>query len=338
MRCLSGRKALCLAAWLPLTGLLLAYGPAASASAAPGGSWLSLAEHSASHGSLDHGTRVEHSARSLAAARAALRLWRIGQPSSLKEVKVGRADLIKGQNEVSSSNWSGFADDNSAGNTYTTVAGTWTEPGVACSSGVDSLAVFWVGIDGYSSASVEQDGSLAQCYEGSAYYYTWWEMYPSNDVQVVGDTVNPGDTITSSVVRSGTSYTLAVTDAAESANSFSTTQTCSDCANSSAEWIAEDPTDATTGELAPLPDFYSWSLTNATVKSGSVSGGISTFPDDEIVMVNSSDGIAAEPRGLASDNAFTVYWGPRFPVQPGRVPPTGQGSGSPVPGRTPASR
>jgi Peptidase A4 family len=338
MRRLSGRKALCLAAWLPLAGLLLAYGPAASASAAPAGSWLSLGEHSASvnHGTVSRGTRVEHSARSLAAARAALRLLRIGQPTRLEKLAVGPADLIKGQTDVSSSNWSGFADDNSGGNTYTTVAGTWVEPAVVCRSAEVSLVVFWVGIDGYSSDSVEQDGSLAECYEGSAYYFTWWEMYPSNDVQVVGDTVSPGDTITSSVVRSGTSYTLAVTDTTASVNSFTTTQTCSDCANSSAEWIAEDPTNGAVDELYTLPDFYSWSVTNATVKSGSVSGGISTFPDDQIVMIGFSGRAEAEPGALFSNGeAFVVICVPS-PVTSSRVPPAGKHpTGSPTPGRTP---
>ena len=56
---------------------------------------------------------------------------------------------------------------------------------MTCTSAT-SLAAFWVGIDGYSSSSVEQDGTLVECYRGTAYYYTWWEMYPTNAIQVVG--------------------------------------------------------------------------------------------------------------------------------------------------------
>jgi hypothetical protein len=87
---------------------------------------------------------------------------------------------------------------------------------------------------------VEQDGTLAECYGGAA-YYTGREMYPANAIQVVGQALRAGDSITASVVRSGTSYTLKVTDSSRSADSFSTTQSCSGCANSSAEWIAEAP-------------------------------------------------------------------------------------------------
>jgi Peptidase A4 family. len=82
-------------------------------------------------------------------------------------------------------------------------------------------AVFWVGIDGFTSGTVEQDGTLAECNHGAAFYFTWWEMFPANSIQVAGSSVSPGDAISSSVVRSGTSYTLKVTDSTHPANSFS---------------------------------------------------------------------------------------------------------------------
>ena len=59
---------------------------------------------------------------------------------------------------------------------------------------------------------MEQDGTLIECYRDVAYQYTWWEMYPTNAIQVVGSSLRAGDTITASVVRSGSSYTLKVTD------------------------------------------------------------------------------------------------------------------------------
>jgi hypothetical protein len=67
---------------------------------------------------------------------------------------------------------------------------------------------------------VEQDGTLIECYRHVAYYDTWWEMYPANAIQVVGSTLRAGDSLTASVVRSGTSYTLKVTDSSRSADSF----------------------------------------------------------------------------------------------------------------------
>jgi hypothetical protein len=276
-----------LAACVLALGMLIAFGPAAGASASP--------------------------ATSAAAARAALEHLAIGQHASDHRVP-GHAPAISSEQvrrhrgklsltQVQSSNWSGYAD---TGSGYSTVTGRWTEPSASCTS-QESLAAFWVGIDGFSSGSVEQDGTLIECFRGTAFYYTWWEMYPSNAIQVVGSTLRPGDSITASVVRSGSSYTLKVTDSSRSGDSFSTTQSCSGCANSSAEWIAEAPSGS--NGVFPLSDFHSWSLTGATVAAGSTSGVISTFPDDEITMVDGSGNTEAQPGALnASGNAFAVSW------------------------------
>jgi hypothetical protein len=177
---------------------------------------------------------------------------------------------------------------------------------VTCTSKT-SYAAFWTGIDGYSSNSVEQDGTLAECYHGVAHYYTWWEMYPTNSIQEVGSSVKPGDSISASVVRTGTTYSLSVTDSTHPANSFGTTQTCSNCVDSSAEWIAEAPSSG--GRILPLADFGSWTESDATVKSGSTTGVISTFPDDELTMVNKTGTVKAKPGALnGSGNGFTVSW------------------------------
>jgi hypothetical protein len=244
-----------------------------------------------------------------------------------------------GPNEVTSSNWSGYADDNSSGQTYSEVSGTWAEPSISCGAQEQSDAAFWVGIDGYTSDTVEQDGTLAQCDDGSVVYWTWWEMFP-DDAQLVGNTVSPGDPITASVVASpvqgGTSYKLTVTDADDSADSFTTTQLCADCTDSSAEWIAEAITNSTNDQLEPLSDFRAWSVTNASVRSGSQAGLISTFADDEITMVNNSSGdVEAEPQDLSGGGSgFAVYWGRELPAVPSRVPSSGPPADGPAPGRT----
>jgi len=262
---------------VPALGLLLAMSPAAGASITP------------------------RSASALV-ARQALERLSVGQHAA--DHRVSRPALrVKGLTQVQSTNWSGYAD---TGSGFSTVTGSWTEPGVSCTS-TTSLAAFWVGLDGYSSSSVEQDGTLIECYRGTAYYYTWWEMYPANAIQVVGSTLHAGDSITASVVRSGTSYTLKVTDSSRLADSFSTTQTCSSCDNSSAEWIAEAPSGSS--GVYPLSDFVSWTESGATVKAGSTSGVISSFTDYELTMINSSGATKAQPGALnSSGNGFGVTW------------------------------
>ena len=237
---------------LPVLGLLAAFAPAAGASTAA----------RAAHAAASPGSAAA------AVARQALRHLAIGQHAA--DHRVPRPSLrIKGLSQVQSTNWSGYAD---TGSGFSTVTGSWTEPSVSCTS-TTSLAAFWVGIDGYSSSSVEQDGTLAECYRRTAYYYTWWEMYPTNSIQVVGSTLVPGDSITASVVRSGSSYTLKVTDSSRSADSFTTTQSCSGCANSSAEWIAEAPSGSS--GVYPLAHFITWAESGATVADGLHSPGSS---------------------------------------------------------------
>ncbi len=238
-----------------------------------------------------------------AAALAALRHLKIGQHPTNQPVP-GHSVRVKGT--AVSSNWAGYADTNTSG-TYSKVTGSWTEPTGNCSG--NSFAAFWTGIDGFSSGTVEQDGTLIQCSGGTASYFSWWEMFPTNAIQVVGTSVRPGDHITSSVTRSGTKYTLKLTDSTHPANSFSTTQTCGagTCVDSSAEWIAEAPSNSS--GVLPLTKFGTWTLTGATVTAGSKSGTIKTFPHQKIIMENGSGQVKAQTGALNSaGNQFKVTW------------------------------
>ena len=246
------------------------------------------------------------STQATALAKAAIKQLMIGQHGSDQRRGVSSLSNIKGLSQVSSTNWSGYAD---TGSSFSKVSAKWTEPSVTCSSSTTQLAAFWVGIDGYSSDSVEQDGTMIECYERTAYQFTWWEMYPTNDVQIVGETAAADDSITATVTRSGTSYVLAVTDSTHTADSFSTTQTCSasSCVDSSAEWIAEAPSGSS--GVYPLADFKSWTASSASVTEGSTSGTISSFTDDEITMIDSSGATKALPGALNSaGTGFSVTW------------------------------
>jgi hypothetical protein len=248
-----------------------------------------------------------NSAAATAAAKGAIEHLLIGQHGTNHAVSrsaPSARSAVKGLTQVDSTNWAGYAD---TGSSFSKVSASWTEPTPSCSSDAEQLAAFWVGIDGYSSSSVEQDGTLIECYEGSTYQYTWWELYPTNDIQVVGETVAAGDRITASVVRSGTSYTLAVTDSTHTADSFSTTKTSSGDADSSAEWIAEAPSSGSS--IYPLAHFSTWTASNASATEGSTTGTISSFADDELTMIDNSSHVKAQPGSLNSGgNSFAVTW------------------------------
>jgi hypothetical protein len=240
-------------------------------------------------------------AQAAALAKAAIRQLMIGQPTNHRVAGSARPQ-ISGLTNVQSTNWSGYAD---TGSSFSKVTGSWTEPSANCGSRTTSLAAFWVGIDGFTSSSVEQDGTLIECFRGSAFHFSWWEMFPTNAVQVVGQSVAAGDHISASVVRTGSSYALAVTDSTHTANSFTRTESCSSCANTSAEWIAEAPSSST--GVDPLANFGTWTDSSSTVTEGSTSGVISSFTDDEITMVNSSGAVKALPGALnGGGNGFSV--------------------------------
>ena len=62
---------------------------------------------------------------------------------------------------VTSSNWSGYAVQSAS--QFTDAKGSWVQPAATCSTNSAQYSSFWVGIDGYSSDSVEQLGTDSDC-------------------------------------------------------------------------------------------------------------------------------------------------------------------------------
>jgi hypothetical protein len=260
---------------------------------------------------------VSRASRTLAALAATVALSSLAMAGIANQAVASVAHLrpiqiVRGLHlpagQVQSTNWSGYA---AKGATFKTVSGSWTQPAVNCSPAPNGIVVFWVGIDGYTSGTVEQDGTLAQCINGVPSYFDWWEMYPTNAVQIV-HSISVGDAFTSSVNYTGSGhYTLTVTDKTHASSSFTTNQTCGSCVRSSAEWIAEAP--CCVGQNPyPLPNWGSikFSKSSATNDSGH-SGTISdpAWQNDEITMVNGSGQVKAQPGSLKKGGKnFTVAW------------------------------
>jgi hypothetical protein len=211
--------------------------------------------------------------------------------------------------QQSTFNWAGYADSSTAHGHFTRVSGAWTVPSVTCTA-EDRITSDWVGLDGFSSSTVEQDGTVSQCFEGRAVYYTWYEMYPAGTV-AVGTTVEPGDQIKASVSRSGSAYTLAVTDSTRSANSFSKNATCATttCVDTSAEWIAERPSYSI--GIAPEAQFstvtFSAASETAAGRTSTISGYSGT--NDVITTIDATETYdIATVSGLTGGNAFKATW------------------------------
>jgi hypothetical protein len=101
-----------------------------------------------------------------------------------------------------STNWSGYVAEtnftNPAEKSVTAVSGTWVVPTIY-SSPQNSYCSLWVGIDGFSSSSVEQIGTEHDWINGAMQHYAWFEMYPGPSYLINGFPLNVGDVITATV-------------------------------------------------------------------------------------------------------------------------------------------
>lgn len=263
----------------------------------------------AAFGAGDHGATTAATARRTTLTRALARYLRTNRLGPIVRVPGHSVRTASGLNNLSSTNWAGYADDNSTGHTYTMVSGTWNQPTVTCPSDENRLVVWWVGLDGFNTGTVEQDGTGAFCSNGTALYFTWWEMYPTNSITIASNALAPADHIVSTVNFTSGQYVLTVKDSTHTAASFTTKQTCTaGCSNASAEWIAETPQEYR-GQT-PWPKYTMWKETTAKVKSGATTGTISSFPDDEITIVGSDFSTTLGTTGALTNlgKNFNVSW------------------------------
>jgi hypothetical protein len=217
---------------------------------------------------------------------------------------------------VSSYNWAGYV---TTAGPYTHASGTFVVPTAQCTSAT-TYSSTWVGIDGYGSSTVEQDGFASMCSNGVASYNAWYEMYGDTSVQCncyaevpLGSAypVVPGDVITASVDYANSNWTLALVDATRGWNFSIVIATYSPApAQVSAEWILEQPSMCTTSTctnstLATLTPQGTTYFSNITASAGST-GGISNFPYAVVSMVGSA-GTIASPGPLSSNGtAFDI--------------------------------
>jgi hypothetical protein len=200
---------------------------------------------------------------------------------------------------TTSTNWSGYA---AHGGTYTTVSATWVQPTGSCTSAT-RYSSFWVGLDGYTSNSVEQTGTDTDCSGGRPVYYGWYEMYPNPSFSF-GSTIHAGDTISASVTFSGTSsYTLKLSDVTRGWTS-TTTKSLSGAPRSSAEVIIEAPCCTGGGGILPLANFGTVHLSNSLVNGSS----IGSFNPDQITMINNSGADKDTVSALSGGTSFSATW------------------------------
>jgi peptidase A4-like protein len=254
--------------------------------------------------------RASHapSARFLAEARTALAHYlRHNHPQAML-AHTGHAHAVQNVVAAAAFNWSGYADTAAKAQTFTKVSGSWTVPSVTCSA-EDQITSDWVGLDGFSNGTVEQLGTTSWCYKGKAVYYTWYGIYPQGTHQ--GSTaLQPGDKVTASVTRTGTSYAFKLTDATTSGNNFAVTKSCAlaTCTDTSAEWISERPSFPI--GMVPQAHYNAFKITNGSQTSSGRTRTIAAGPGvNAITMIDATQSYNLNTvSALTGGNSFRTTW------------------------------
>jgi hypothetical protein len=207
-------------------------------------------------------------------------------------------------------NWSGYAAVSKTPFNY--VHSTFVQPSVRCPGIANQYTSNWVGLDGFTNQTVEQDGTFAYCGgpdNTRPVYVAWYEMYPMASVSVFA--VHAGDIINEQVRYAGGKFTLSVSDLT-TGKSATTTAACSSCKRASAEWIIERPAiclnkTCTEAALTELADFgtSTMSANQASVDGGPVMN-VGKFLNYPIFM------ICPVHRGFISLDTVASLQGPSF--------------------------
>src|SRR5438876_7019081 len=205
--------------------------------------------------------------------------------------------------------WSGYA---AYGQTFTDVQGSWTQPAANCSGlrqNTKTLAAIWVGLDGYSSNTVEQAGTEVDCTGSTPSYIAWYGFIPKTYVKLdpTSYPVAAGDKFTVEVSQNGSTATISLSSSAW-ANPLVVPAPVGSDTFSSAEWIVESLS-------RKLTNFGTVTFTKAAATGGGVTGGAIDDPawnTSVLTMVSGSghNAVAKDAISQLSHNgtSFSATW------------------------------
>src|SRR5580700_1685847 len=215
--------------------------------------------------------------------------------------------------------WAGYAV---TGTGFTYVQGSWIVTAVDCTKTPNTDSSEWVGIDGWSSNTVEQIGTDADCNGKTPSYYVWYEIYPLNTVVIRDVSIAAGDKFSASVTYEGSNkYLVAITNET-TGQGFSKEVEFKGADGSrvpprnSAEWIEEmDGNKLSDFGVDPFGTLFTGVSTGVDeATDSSISGTITDFGSAVQESISTQTGSStgkdtAVPTALASDGAsFKVAW------------------------------
>ena len=258
--------------------------------------------------------------------------------------------------QATSANWSGYVVGSpSASQKFSSVSGSWVQPTGKCDETQGgSYSAFWIGLGGSGQTqnpALEQDGTEVDCNaDGSASYFAWYELVPAAPVKV-DLAIHPGDRISSKVSVSGQQVTMYLSDQTSGQSVTKTLDMPNQADTSSAEWIAEAPSQCAEGVSSctplPLTDFGTVQFSGASATTTDGHTGTISDPEWNAAAVSLSPGASddggftsqfasttsdstagATPSTLSSDgSSFSVAWSDASSSSTGTAP-TSSSSGS----------
>jgi len=215
--------------------------------------------------------------------------------------------------------WAGYAV---TGKDFTYVEGSWIVAAVDCTKTPNTDSSEWVGIDGWSSSTVEQIGTDADCNGETPFYWVWYEFYPLGSVVINDVSIAAGDKFSASVTYEGSNEYLVALRNDTTGQGFSKEVEFNGADGSgvpvrnSAEWIEEmDGRELSNFGVDPFGALYTGISTGVDeATDSSISGTITDFGSAVQESISTRNGSrtgkdTAVPSALASDGAsFKVTW------------------------------
>lgn len=211
-----------------------------------------------------------------------------------------------------STNWSGYAATSKK--PFNSVRATWKVPTVKCTGVANQWVSNWVGLDGFTDQTVEQDGTFAGCGGPDhlkPFYYAWIEMFPASSMRQFW--VHAGDSMQASVHFAKGTFSLTISDMTRGRGAGAVA-TCGNCKRASAEWIIERPAfcnhNVTKCFIAELANFGTATMagSKASVAGGRMRGP-AAFGSKPIFMVQPLK------KGFISLDAVSALSGSNFAAQ-----------------------
>jgi hypothetical protein len=172
-----------------------------------------------------------------------------------------------------------------------------------------------LGGGGQQSSALEQIGTQADCdTSGQATYYAWYELVPSAPVKI-DMTINPGDSVWARTAVNGDQVSLYIRDRTTNQTwSRTLTMTSATPDTSTAEWVAEAPSECASGAMSsctplPLANFgkatFGDSYTTSNGHTGSISD--SNWTAEAIALEPSSRSVFGGGPGGYLDGGYGGY-------------------------------